>query len=141
MVLAYRHLLSVQWWIFPSYIALNAPVFFVPSWWWFIGATGALFVYLLFWLIQFYGLSYLEQFKMYFEPMHYEISSKEITMKVSSKHGMPVSWSMIRRAFIKKNSFVLYLNKVQLIYLPFKAFRSPHEVKFVETILKRKHYV
>ena len=141
VLLACRNLIRTQWWVFLAYAAVNALAFFLPSWWWFWGSTGVLLLYWLFWFLQFYGLGHLEQFKIYFQPMRYEISSKEVIMRISTKHGMPISWSMIKSASLRKGCFVLHLNKAQLIYLPFKVFNSPHEIKFVETILRRKRYL
>ena len=45
---------------------------------------------------------------------------------------------MVKRAAIGKNHFVLVVSKAQLIHLPFRIFNNDNQVKFVETILKRK---
>jgi len=109
--------------------------------WWFIGAFVGLGLYLLFWWIQFYGVTQLEQGKMLFEKFSYEISSQQILMKINPREGMPMKWDQIKRAAIGKDHFVLYVNKAQLIYLPFKIFNTDNERKFVTSILRSKGLV
>ena len=82
----------------------------------------------------------MEDSKFLFERLGYEINSQQVMIKVSSKQGMPVKWDTIKKAKVGKNYILLILSKVQMIYLPFKIFKSDNERKFVETILKRKGY-
>jgi len=73
---------------------------------------------------------------MLFERFSYEISSQQILMKINAREGMPMKWDQIKRARVGKDYFVLFLNKAQLIYLPFKIFNSDNERKFVTSVLK-----
>lgn len=139
--LAFNNLIKEQWWVILIYLALCAGYFIAPSWWWIIGASIALVIYILFWLIQFYGISQLEQGKFMFEKLGYEITSQQILIKLNSKQGMPMKWEQIKRAKVGKDYFVLIINKAQLIHLPFKIFNSQNEIKFIETVLKRKGYI
>jgi len=132
------NILKEQWWVFLIYLAICAMYFVIPSWWWVIGASIALVLYFLFWLIQFAGIPQLEQNKILFEKLGYEIDSRQILVKVSTKQGMPITWDMIKRATIGKNHFTLVVSKAQIIHLPFRIFNNDNQVKFVETILKRK---
>jgi len=75
---------------------------------------------------------------MLFERFSYEISSQQILMKINAREGMPMKWDQIKRARVGKDYFVLFLNKAQLIYLPFKIFNSDNERKFVTSVLKTK---
>ena len=133
-----KNIIKEQWWVVLIYLAICAMYFVIPSWWWVIGATIALVLYFLFWLIQFAGIPQLEQNKVLFEKLGYEIDSRQILVKVSSKQGMPITWDMVKRAVIGKNDFVLVVSKAQIIHLPFRIFNNDNQVKFVETILKRK---
>lgn len=83
----------------------------------------------------------MEQNKVIFEKMAYEIDSRQVLMKINTKQGMPVKWDMIKKAEIKKDAFIFTMSKAQFIHLPFKIFNSDNDKKFVETILKRKGYV
>ncbi|MEM7163663.1 MAG: hypothetical protein AAF487_14640 [Bacteroidota bacterium] len=139
--IAFANLIKVQWWVVLIYAAICAGYLWIPNWWWVIGASIALTLYIIFWLIQFAGISQLEQGKFMFEKLGYEITSQQVLIKLDSKRGMPLKWDNIKRASMGKDSFVLAVNKAQIIHLPFKIFNSQNEVKFLETVLKRKGYI
>ena len=98
-------------------------------------------LYWLFWVIQFAGVTQMEQNKVMFEKLSYEIDSRQVLMKINSKQGMPIKWEMIKDAQIKEDAYILVLSKAQFIHLPFRIFNSQNEIKFVETILKRKGFL
>ncbi|MCV9387786.1 YcxB family protein [Reichenbachiella ulvae] len=136
--LAFGNLLKDQWWVLLIYLGLCAGYFVLPSLWWIYGATIALVLYGLFWLIQFAGISQLEQGKFMFEKLSYEITSQQILLKLNTKQGMPLKWENIKKAKVGKDYILLVLSKAQMIHLPFRIFNSQNEIKFIETILKRK---
>ena len=138
---AFSAVLKQQWWVFLIYLGICAGYFLIPNWWWVIGASIGLVLYLLFWLIQFAGVTQLEQGKFMFQKLSYEISSQQILLKLNPKQGMPMKWDQIRRAKKGKNYFVLFASKAQLLYFPFKIFNTENEIRFVETVLKRKGYI
>lgn len=80
----------------------------------------------------------MEQFKILFEKLSYEIDSRQILIKLNTKQGMPMKWENIKRVKISKDAFILFVNKAQIIYLPHRIFNTENELRFVETILKRK---
>jgi hypothetical protein len=140
--LALRSVLKQQGWIAAlAAVAICLFYFLVPSIWWFIAAFVGLGIYLLFWWIQFYGVTQLEQGKMLFEKFSYEISSQQILMKINPREGMPMKWDQIQRAAIGEDHFVLFVNKAQLIYWPFKIFNTDNERKFVTSVLRTKGLV
>lgn len=139
--IAFKAVLKEQWWVLLIYLAICAGYFLIPNAWWIIGASIALVLYLLFWLIQFAGVTQLEQGKFMFEKLSYEISSQQIMLKVSANQGMPLKWDQIKRALKRKDDFVFFLSKAQLIYLPFKIFNNKNEISFIESVLKRKGYI
>ncbi len=136
--LALKNVLKQQWWVFLLAAAICAGYFWIPNMWWFIGTAIALVLYLLFWLIQFAGVTQMDQTKMLFEKLSYEINSQQVLIKLNTKQGMPLKWDQIKRASVGKNAISLVVNKAQIIHLPFKIFNSDNERKFVESILKRK---
>lgn len=138
---AFKGVLKQQWWVFLIYLAICAGYLIVPNWWWIIGATIALALYFLFWLIQFVGVTQLEQGKFMFQRMSYEITSQQILLKLNAKQGMPMKWNQIKRVSVGDDHFVLYASKAQLLYFPHKIFNNKNEIRFVETILKNKGYV
>lgn len=138
--LAMKNILREQWWVFLIALAIMCGYFWIPSLWWIFGALIALILYILFWLIQFAGVTQLEQNKILFDKLSYEITSQQVLIKVNPKQGMPLNWNNIKKADALKDAYVLYVSKAQLIHLPFRIFNTDNERKFVETILRRKNY-
>ena len=136
--LGLNNIMREQWWVFLIALAIMSGSFFFKTFWFVLGANIGLLLYFLFWIIQFYGITYLEQNQLLFERMRYELSSQQIMMQVTSKQGMPIAWEQIKRAVQGKDYFLLVISKAHLIHLPYRIFNSNHEIKFVETILKRK---
>lgn len=139
--IAFKSVLKQQWWVGLIYLAICGMYLVLPSWWWLIGASIALVLYLLFWLIQFAGVTQLEQGKFMFEKLSYEISSQQIMLKLNPKQGMPMKWEQIKRAQHTKDAFILYASKAQLLHFPHKIFNNENEIRFLETVLKRKGYI
>lgn len=130
-----------QWWVFLVALGIMSGSFFIRTIWFIVvGIVGLLF-YILFWGVQFYGITYLEQNKLLFERLRYEISSQQIIMQLNTKQGMPIAWEQVKRARQGKDYFLLVISKAHLIYLPYKVFQGNHEVKFLETILKRRSLI
>lgn len=134
------NVLRKQWWVLLIAIGLAALGFIFPDEkWWFIGfAIGGFLLYLLFWIIQFAGVTQLEQNAIMFEKLSYEIDSRQVMIKLNQRQGSPVKWDMIKDARKGKDYFLLIMSKAQFIHLPFKVFNSERDIKFMETILSRK---
>ena len=139
--MALRNILKQQWWVSLIVLAICLLYLWIPSFWWFIGALLGTGIYLLFWWVQFYGVTQLEQGKMLFERFSYEITSQQIVMKLNAREGMPMKWDQIKSAQVGKDHFILWVNKAQIIHLPFKIFNTDNERKFVASILKTKGLV
>jgi hypothetical protein len=137
--LALKNILKRQGWIAAAgAFVICLGFIWIPSVWWFVAAFVGLGLYLLFWWVQFYGVTQLEQGKMLFEKFSYEITSQQIIMKINAREGMPLKWDQISRAEINKDAFVLFVNKAQLIHLPFKIFNTENERKFLTSVLRNK---
>ncbi len=136
--MALKNILKQQWWVSLIVLAICLLYFWVASIWWFIGAVIGAGLYLLFWWIQFYGVTQLDQGKMLFERLSYEITSQQIVVKLNPREGMPVKWDQIKGAQVGKDYYLLFMNKAQLIHLPFKIFNTENERKFVGSIMKNK---
>lgn len=137
--LALKNVLKRQGWIAAAAAFVICLMYiWVPSFWWFIAAFIGLALYVLFWWIQFYGVTQLDQGKMLFEKFSYEISSQQIVMKINPREGMPLKWDQISRATVEKDAFVLFVNKAQLIHLPFRIFNTENERKFLASVMRNK---
>ncbi|MCU0358989.1 MAG: YcxB family protein [Cyclobacteriaceae bacterium] len=140
--LALKNILKRQGWIaILGALLIISGYFWIASYWWIFAALLGLALYVLFWWLQFFGVTQLEQGKMLFEKFSYEISSQQILMKLNPREGMPLKWDQIQRAAVGKDYFVLFVNKAQLIYLPFKIFNTENERKFLASILRTKGLV
>ncbi|HEX5170729.1 MAG TPA: YcxB family protein [Cyclobacteriaceae bacterium] len=140
--IAFRNIIKQQGWIAGLVaLAICLCYLWIPSVWWFIGAAIGVGLFLLFWWIQFYGVTHLEQGKMLFEKFSYEISSQQMLMKINPREGMPLKWDQFKKAQIHKDAFVLFVNKAQIVHLPFRIFNTENERKFVTSILKTKGLV
>jgi YcxB-like protein len=137
--LAFKNTIVQQGWIAGVVaVAICLLYFWIPSFWWFIAALIGVGLYLLFWYVQFYAVTQLEQGKLLFERFSYEITSQQIVMKVNPREGMPLKWEQIKKASIGKDYFLLFVNRAQLIYWPYKIFNTENERKFVASILTTK---
>jgi len=137
----FYNLILEQWWVLIIYLALCGIYYFSPSIWWIVGASIALFIYLIFWLIQFFGVTQVEQSSYMFDRLSYEISSNQIMMKINNKQGMPIKWDTVKKVKIQNDGFLFKLNIVQFIIFPFRVFNNDNEIRFLKSILNRKGYV
>ncbi len=87
--LALKNILREQWWVSLIAAAICFGFFWIPSFWWFIAAALGAVLFVLFWWIQFYGVTQLDQSKILFERLSYEITSQQILVKLNAREGMP----------------------------------------------------
>ncbi|MDX2195927.1 MAG: YcxB family protein [Cytophagales bacterium] len=133
-------ILKSQWYyIAGGTLLLSGLLYF--SWWWAILVVLAPALYILFWYIQFYGVTIMPDSKIMFDKYTYEIDSRQIMVKLNQKQGMQIGWDKIKSAKMTKDAFMLMLSRAQYFYLPYKIFNTETEVKFLESILKRKELV
>ncbi|BDC97881.1 YcxB family protein [Persicobacter psychrovividus] len=133
--MAMLHTLKKQWWVALIYLAICSGAIFIPSWWWFSMATVALVIYVLFWMIQFAGLTQMEQGQLLFEKLYYEITSQQILIKMNERQGMPMKWDQVQEVTKTKDAYVLWISKAQLIHLPFRVFKGEREFSFLESVI------
>ena len=139
--IAFTQVLISLWWAFLVPIAISLITIFVPSIWFGISAFILTVLYLLFWWIQFTGVGQLPQFKTLFERLSYEINSNQIMIKLNAKQGMPMPWNQIKSVKVKKDEFVLFINRFQIIHLPLRIFNSQNEINFFSALLKQKGFL
>ena len=138
--LALLNALKKFWWAFLIPVAIMLiPVFYAPAFGWCLGIAITLTVlWVLFWVIQFAGITQMEQYKFIFEKMNYEFSSRQILMKLNAKQGMPLTWDKVQEVKRRKDYYIFSLSLAQFIYVPLSAFRSENDIKYLDSILKRK---
>lgn len=138
ILLALLNVNKELWWVWLIPVALASLTFFYATVWFIVIAMILSILYIAFWVAQFVAVTQLEQNKVMFEKMTYEIDSRQLLMKINTKQGMPLTWDMVKKVIVGKNRYVLVMSKAQLIELPKRIFNSENELKFFESILKRK---
>ena len=147
IMLAMRYFLKTQlkWVVIPlALLLINAIVSFTgvyPNYWIYITVFVATILYVLFWVIQFVGITQLAQYKPMFERFSYEIDNRQILMKLNMKEGSVMKWEQILEAYKDKDAYVLVISKGQFINLPYSIFSSEHDIKVFERILKQKELI
>lgn len=164
--IALRQWLKDNWkWAFVplGLIILNAVLGLTgiyPNYWIYIVVVLLTILYTLFWAVQITGIAQMEQSKALFQKYIYEIDSRQILMRINAKEGGILKWDQISNVVKDKNAYILFLNnadalrnakaswiaktvtkglsKAQFLYLPFSIFNSEHDMKFTDTILRRK---
>lgn len=142
--LCMRQLFSNQWkWSFLPLalilgnVALNLTAVY-KNYWIYIFIVIGVIGYVLFWLIQFTGITQLAQYKQLFDKYRYEIDSRQIFMKISDKEGGMIKWDMITSAYKDKDAYVFTMGKYQFIHLPFNVLTSDNDRKLLDKILRDK---
>jgi hypothetical protein len=140
-----RQLFSNQWkWAFIPLVLLVVNVFLnlsgtYKNYWIYIFLAIGVVGYILFWLIQFTGITQLAQYKQLFDKYRYEIDSRQIFMKISEKEGGMLKWDMILSAYKDKQAYILEMGKYQFLYLPFSIF-SDNDRKLMDKIMRDKGF-
>ncbi len=136
-----RHAIKDLWWVFALPLVLIILTVVFNTIWWGVAALVLIGLYLLFWYIMFAGITQMEQYKTMFQKMKYDITSQQIMMKINPKQGMPVQWKQVKSAKVDDKAITLFLSRAQFIHLPRRIFNTDMDIKFVESILKRKGLV
>lgn len=136
-----RHAIKGLWWVFALPLVLVILSIVFQTIWWAVVALVLTGLYLLFWVVMFAGIPKMEQSKMMFEKLNYEISSQNVMMKLNAKQGMPIQWNQVKSATFSADEIVLFLSRAQFIHMPKKIFNTEMDMKFVESILKRKNLI
>ena len=140
-----KHLFQSQlkWALIPLALLIGNIVLNVtktyPNIWIYVVIVIGVLLYILFWVIQFVGITQLEQYKPMFEKYQYEIDPRQIFMKINQKEGGVMKWEQIQSAYKDKEGFVLVISRGQFLYLPFSIFNSEHDLKVIGRILKQKN--
>ncbi|MEY4987343.1 MAG: hypothetical protein RL567_1122 [Bacteroidota bacterium] len=139
-----RQLFANQWkWAFLPLALVGLNVFLnlsgtYKNYWIYIFLAIGVLGYVLFWLIQFTGITQLAQYKQLFDKYRYEIDSRQIFMKISDKEGGMIKWDMILSAYKDKEAYVLEMGKYQFIYLPLAIFNNDNDRKLMDKIMRDK---
>lgn len=136
---------QIKWILLPvALILVNAVVSITgvyPNIWIYVVIVVAVILYILFWVIQFTGITQLAQYKPMFEKFSYEIDPRQILMKMNAKEGSIMKWEQIQDVYKDEEAYVLVISRGQFVHLPFSIFTSEHDIKVFERILKQKDFL
>ena len=105
-----------------------------------IWITSLLFeiLYILFWIIQVNSVQYVPQNAILFEKMCYIFSPENIILSLDVNRCSQIEWKQIIKVKYRKDYVVMFVSKVQFLYVPFSAFRSNIEKTLFLNLLKTK---
>ena len=133
---------SWKWLLIPLAIAILGLILHFSgtykNWWILITAVIGAILFVLFWYLQFYAATQLEQNAQMFQKFAYEIDSRQIIVKVNAKEGGVFQWENIKNAEKTDKEFLLHISRGQFLQFPFSVFNSDHDRKLMEAILNRK---
>lgn len=134
-----------------------------PNWWIYLVIVLLTILYVLFWAVQFTGITQMEQTKSLFQKYVYEIDSRQIMLKLNAREGGILKWDQIRSVTKDKTAYVMVVSNdqamngmkvnwlarivakgmknAQFLYLPYSIFTTENELKFMDTLLKRKGFL
>lgn len=129
------------WWAFLAPIGMILiGIVIGGGWLWGLLIAGILVtvLYLLFWGVQFYGLSHVPQGKVLFDKLSYEFEQKQIKIMKTQKEGMMMPWENIKSVSKTKDAYILKLSLVQYIHLPYDIFQTENDLRYTEKLFERK---
>lgn len=161
--IALRRLWKKQWWVLAALAGLGGVLALVwPSWWVLAIVLTLGLLHVLFWGAQVTGVTKLEQTKILFERVFYEINAQNFLLKKNDREGAQLKWELFERAERLPDAFVLTLSstpppgappatrlqrtltwlgagELQFLVLPFGIFLKPADLKLMEATLRRKN--
>lgn len=145
--LGLKEVWATQWWVIliaAAVVILGLILNEYLLWFLSLGIVGY-GLYWLFWYVQFFGVTKVEQTQVFFQKLIFVFDHKYFLMQVPGRRQggkvetMPVQWEMFKKVRKTKNELILFLSRGQFIYLPYEIFQSQADLKFSEALLKRKN--
>ncbi len=147
ITIAMKHFFKsqIKWVLLPvALLLINAIVSLTgvyPNYWIYVVIFVAVILYVLFWVVQFTGITQLAQYKPMFEKFSYEIDNRQILMKMNAKEGSIMKWEQIQEVYKDEDAYIMIISRGQFVQLPFSIFTSEHDIKVFERILKQKEFL
>ena len=95
-------------------------------------------LYILFWIIQVTSVQYVPQAAVLFEKLSYIFSPENITIALDNNRFSQIEWNQILKIKCRKDYIVLFVSKIQLLYIPYSCFKSNLEKTMFIALLKTK---
>jgi hypothetical protein len=161
--IALKRLWKKQWWVLVALAGFGVVLALIwPSWWVLAIVVALALLHMLFWGAQVSGVTKLDQTKILFERVFYEINPRQFLLKRNEREGAELKWEMFERAERLPNAFLLSFSstpppgappatklqrvltwlgagELQFLLLPFDIFLKPADLKMMEATLRRKN--
>ncbi len=161
--IALRRLWKRQWWVLVALAGFGLVLALIwPSWWVLAIVLSLALLHVLFWGVQVTGVTKLEQTKILFERVFYEINPQRFLLKKNDREGAELKWEMFARAERLPAAYVLTFtstpppgappatrlqraltwlgaSELQFLVLPYDIFVKPADLKLMEATLRRKN--
>lgn len=139
--MALKKALRKYWFAFFVPPALLIPGFIWPSSmiWMVVTSIVVTILYVLFWYMQFYGMTILPQGKQLFEKQLFAILPEYIGVMKSEKdpQGMMLPYDKIEQVEKTGNSYIIHLTMAHIVIMPFDIFQSQQDMNYFEALLRK----
>ena len=134
----YKNIFKSQWWVnILLFSGLGYGIFINSKSIWITSLVFEI-LYILFWILQVTGVQYMPQNALLFGKISYIFSPENIIISIDSNRGSQIEWNQIIKVKYRKDYVVLFVSKLQFLYIPFSAFRSNIEKTMFLNLLKTK---
>lgn len=161
--IALKRLWKKQWWVLVALAGFGLVLVLVwPSWWVLAIVLTLALLHVLFWGVQVTGVTKLEQTKILFERVFYEINPQRFLLKKNDREGAELKWEMFARVDRLPDAYILTFTstpppgsppasrlqrvltwlgagELQFMVLPFDIFVKPADLKMMDATLRRKN--
>ena len=161
--IALKRLWKKQWWVLVALAGFGLVLALIWPSWWVLGIVLLLaLLHVLFWGVQVTGVTKLEQTKILFERVFYEITPQRFLLKKNDREGAELKWEMFERVERLPDAYLLTFtskpppgappatrlqkslawlgaSELQFMVLPFDIFQKPSDLKMMDATLRRKN--
>ena len=134
----YREIFETQWWINVFILSIFGSGIYMNYLSVIITGITLEFVYVLFWLLQVYSIQYHPQGALLFDKLSYVFSPENIFINIDATRGAQINWDQVLKVKYRKDYVLLFLSKIQILYIPYNGFRSTLEKNLFLNLLKKK---
>ena len=133
-----KNIFREQWWVnilILSVLGYGVYIHMKSVW---ITALVFEILYLLFWFIQITTALYIPQNAILFEKFSFVFSPENITLVLSGNRRSQIEWDQVLFVKFRKDYVVMFVSKIQFLYVPFSIFRSNMEKTMFLNLIKTK---
>lgn len=91
----------------------------------------------------FYSSSYVAENLFMFDRCTFEFTDNMVSLGFKTQQGKCITWNMVKecKKDDKKQIYILYVQRGQLMVIPFQIFKNKMDVELFELLLRKKKLV